>query len=93
MFGQKTTICFLAFALVGLVGCSGSQTKPIQSHNAVKPFDPNRFIVAGSGTNLPVTVKLAEAYTKKYGRSVEIRPALELVEQSLRLTPGRWSWG
>ena len=93
MFGQKAAICFLIFALIGLVGCSGSQTKPVQPHNAVKPFDPNRFVVAGSGTNLPVTAKLAEAYTKKYGRSVEIPPSIGTGGAVLALDSGALELG
>lgn len=94
-------MCILAIVLISLAGCMTSPSKHVQPP-AAKAFSADRFIVAGSGTNLPVTVKLAEAYTKKYGLTVEVPPsigtdgatialgsgALELGLVSRPLTPG-----
>jgi len=76
MFLPRTGLYILLFALMGVVGCAGNSSKPASPQQAVKVFDPVRFVVAGSGTNLPVTVKLAEAYNKKTGQSVEIPPSI-----------------
>ena len=59
-----------------LTGCFGMQeTAPAGKDNpnpATRPASASRFIVAGSGTNLPITEKLADAYRKKTGSNIEV---------------------
>ncbi|MDT8900738.1 substrate-binding domain-containing protein [Anaeroselena agilis] len=58
--------------LILAAGCSGPGSGPSPTKPAAdaKPAGTGRFIVAGSGTNLPITVKLAAAYNKKAGNTV-----------------------
>lgn len=93
MFWRRTTIFVFVFWVIGLVGCAGNRTTPVQPSGAVKPFDPSRFVVAGSGTNLPVTVKLAEAYAKKNGRFVEIPPSIGTDGATIALISGALELG
>lgn len=90
---KKTWMGFLLCMLIGLFGCGGNSAKTIDTKNAVKPYDTARFIVAGSGTNLPVTVKLAEAYTKKYGYPVEIPPSIGTDGATIALESGALELG
>ena len=59
-----------------LAGCSGKQETTLAGKDnpasATRPASASRFIVAGSGTNLPITEKLADAYRKKTGSNIEI---------------------
>lgn len=69
-------IFVLAVSLV-LSGCAGSaDTKPKSSGATVaapQTSSPTaRFVVAGSGTNLPLTAKLAAAYKQTSGKVVEV---------------------
>ncbi len=57
----------LSLSLIIAAGCSGADKTPPPAKPAAdaKPAASGRFIVAGSGTNLPITGKLADAYNKK----------------------------
>ncbi|MBP2667191.1 MAG: hypothetical protein H6Q76_2171, partial [Firmicutes bacterium] len=54
MFLPRTGLYILLCAVMGIVGCAGNSSKPAPPQQVVKVFDPVRFVVAGSGTNLPV---------------------------------------
>ena len=67
----------LIVSVLGSFGCTSDRAIPpnasdIKQGNSVKTLEQNRFIVAGSGTNLPITEKLAEAFKKKMGVLVEV---------------------
>ena len=79
---MKRILLLGAALLLGMavVGCGS--TKPpqpvVNEKGAVKvesPISP-RFLLAGSGTNLPITEKLAEAYKKKTGTPVEVAKSI-----------------
>jgi len=77
VFMRLFVMIFLLGMSLVVSGCSGNAgTKP-QSSGAIvaTPQTPNptaRFIIAGSGTNLPLTAKLAAAYKKTSGKIVEV---------------------
>lgn len=92
MGGRKIASWILAILLVSLAGCSSSPSKPAQPP-AARAFPADRFVVAGSGTNLPITVKLAEAYKKKYGLAVEIPPSIGTDGATIALGSGALELG
>ncbi len=92
MFGRRITICSLAFLLISLAGCTTNQSKPAQP-SAARTFSTDRFVVAGSGTNLPVTMKLAEAYQTKFGLAVEIPPSIGTDGATIALDSGALELG
>lgn len=64
-----------------LIGCStGKPIAPATNAKDVvqveKRMDTDRFVLAGSGTNLPITEKLAVAYKKKTGVPVEVAKSI-----------------
>ncbi|WP_040763079.1 substrate-binding domain-containing protein [Sporomusa ovata] len=67
---------FIITLTFGLTGCSSEKPAlPAGNDNsAPTPIaqDTDRFIVAGSGTNLPITMKLAEAYKRKNNINIEV---------------------
>jgi phosphate transport system substrate-binding protein len=69
MFTPRNALLAAALSLILLAGCSGAVKTPAPAKPGVdaKPAASGRFIVAGSGTNLPITGKLADAYNKKMG--------------------------
>ena len=71
---RKYVLVFLS-VLALTTGCSNPASPPNVSQTA-KPapvvLDSKRFVVAGSGTNLPITEKLAAAYNKKNNSSIEV---------------------
>lgn len=75
MTKKSWIVLLLMLGLLGFTGCGGKENKPT-GPASIKPFDPARFVVAGSGTNLPVTLKLADAYKSKQGATVEIPPSI-----------------
>ncbi len=79
---MKRILLVGAALLLGMavVGC-GSAKSPqpvVNEKGAAKVENPvsQRFILAGSGTNLPITEKLAEAYKKKTGTPVEVAKSI-----------------
>ena len=73
---NRSVVVWIFLLCFAITGC-GSDKNPDKALSGklpaqTKAADTNRFIVAGSGTNLPITEKLAEAYKKKSGVSVEI---------------------
>lgn len=78
---RHRSVCVLLLALcVSLSGCGGGQTPAAEKERKAAPAAPaataaadsGKLIVAGSGTNLPITEKLAAAFTKKTGVPVEV---------------------
>ncbi len=71
---RKYVLVFLS-VLALIAGCS-NQASPPNVNQTAKPapvvLSSNRFVVAGSGTNLPITEKLAAAYNKKNNSSIEV---------------------
>lgn len=64
------TCLFLAFLLI--LGCS-EKNIPTQGTSKIETLGPyDEFSIAGSGANLHVTEKLAEAYSKKTGLKIHI---------------------
>ena len=92
MFGRRIMICILAFGLISLAGCTTNQSKPVQP-SAARAFSAERFVIAGSGTNLPVTMKLAEAYKTKFGLAVEIPPSIGTDGATIALDSGALELG
>ena len=79
---MKRILLLGAALLLGMlvVGC-GSTQPPQPAGNEkgavkVESTISHRFILAGSGTNLPITEKLAEAYKKKTGAPVEVAKSI-----------------
>lgn len=66
-------IALIICILVGLItaGC-GIPTTPPPLAQPTKPSAASQFVVAGSGSNLFVTEKLAQAYQKKTGVAITI---------------------
>jgi len=92
MFGRRITICILAFGIISLASCTINPSKPAQP-SAARTFSADRFVVAGSGTNLPVTRKLAEAYQTKFGLAVEIPPSIGSDGATIALASGALELG
>lgn len=92
VFGRRVTICILVLGLISLAGCTTNQSKPAQPSTA-RAFSTERFVVAGSGTNLPVTRILAEAYKTKFGIAVEIPPSIGTDGATLALESGALELG
>ncbi|MDR3592905.1 MAG: substrate-binding domain-containing protein [Negativicutes bacterium] len=71
MFRYFVAVLFV-FSLLAL-GCGG-HTKPAQdgAKNGQPTATPEKFVLAGSGANLPITAKLAEAYLAKTGVAIEL---------------------
>lgn len=65
----------LISGVIVLAGCGKSAPEPANPA-LVSPPPPVKFVVAGSGTNLPITVKLAEEYTKISGVPCEVPPSI-----------------
>ncbi len=59
--------------LILLAGCAG-KSSPLPAAQQPPAAQPaaDRFVVAGSGTNLPITAKLATAYNEKNAPAVEV---------------------
>ena len=77
---NRSVLVWIFLLCFAITGC-GSDKAPDKTLSdklpaQTKAADTNRFIVAGSGTNLPITEKLAEAYKKKSGISVEISKSI-----------------
>lgn len=75
MFTPRNALLAAILSFLLVAGCSGPGSAPAPAKPAAdaKPAPSGRFIVAGSGTNLPITGKLADAYNKKTGAAaVEI---------------------
>jgi len=64
------------FSVLALIAGCSNQASPPNASQAAKPapvvLSSNRFVVAGSGTNLPITEKLAATYNKKNNSSIEV---------------------
>jgi phosphate transport system substrate-binding protein len=73
MIHRSRTLFVFVLSLILLAGCAGKSSPPPAAQQPV-PAKPaaDRFIVAGSGTNLPITVKLAAAYNRKNAPAVEV---------------------
>lgn len=70
---RKLFFLLLISGVLVFAGCGNSgQEQPAK----VKQFDPVKFVIAGSGTNLPITVKLAEGYEKQSGVPCEVPPSI-----------------
>ena len=70
MINPRNALLAALLSLILVAGCSGAGNAPTPAKPAgdAKPAaQSGRFIVAGSGTNLPITGKLADAYNKKPG--------------------------
>ncbi len=76
MFNTRSVLLavILSLSLSLVAGCSsaGNAPPPAKPAADAKPAAAGRFIVAGSGSNLPITGKLADAYNKKTGAAVEV---------------------
>lgn len=74
MFNPRNALLAAILSLSLVAGCSGAGNAPAPAKPAAdtKPAASGRFIVAGSGTNLPITGKLADAYNNKTGSAVEV---------------------
>ena len=92
MFCRRIMICILTFGLVNLTGCTINHSKPAQP-SAERTYSADRFVVAGSGTNLPVTRKLAEAYQTKFGLAIEIPPSIGTDGATIALDSGALELG
>lgn len=71
----RFSILIVVLSLLMVTGCSrpvGQPSPDGEPKKNVQSLDPGRFIVAGSGTNLPLTAKLAAAYKTTSGKIVEI---------------------
>ena len=79
---MKRILLLGAALLLGLaaVGCGSAKAPPPAASEkaAVKAESPasQRFLLAGSGTNLPITEKLAAAYKQKTGVPVEVAKSI-----------------
>jgi phosphate transport system substrate-binding protein len=65
----------IACALLTLflaLGCNEINVSPIDSNHSQIQFVDTPFVMAGSGSNLPVTAKLAEAYYLKTGIKIDV---------------------
>lgn len=75
---KMRSICILVFfsaLAVMLAGCSNqAQQLPAgqTAKNAPVAVDSSRFVIAGSGTNLPITEKLAASYNEKNNNNIEV---------------------
>lgn len=70
---RKLLFFLLLSGLIALAGCgTGEKERPAKA----KQYDHAKFVVAGSGTNLPITVKLAEGYAKQAGVPCEVPPSI-----------------
>ncbi|MDR7867916.1 MAG: substrate-binding domain-containing protein [Sporomusaceae bacterium] len=69
MCNLRNALLAAILSLILVAGCSGAGNAPSPAKPGAdaKPAASGRFIVAGSGTNLPITGKLADAYNKKTG--------------------------
>jgi len=73
----KRQRCFLVLLLLfvaALSGCSGERGTMMENQASpavAQKKETVRFLVAGSGTNLPITAKLTAAYKNKTGRDIE----------------------
>ena len=72
---RRISMLMFSTILIMAAGCSNQASQP--TPGPVKNPPPaviasNRFVIAGSGTNLPITNKLAAAYNKKNNSSIEI---------------------
>jgi phosphate transport system substrate-binding protein len=68
MSATRTALLALILCALLAAGCSAAGPAPAPA----KPVPTAKSLVAGSGTNLPITAKLAEAYNKNSGANVEI---------------------
>jgi len=59
--------CIISLLILGCSDKSTTTTNMIQSENPATPF-----VIAGSGTNIPVTAKLAESYYAKTGIKIDV---------------------
>jgi phosphate transport system substrate-binding protein len=72
MFRYLTISC-LIFCLFLTIGCGGGASTTAPAVKPALPAEPKEiFSLAGSGGNIPVTVKLAQAYHAKTGIRIEI---------------------
>jgi phosphate transport system substrate-binding protein len=63
--------CFCGLLLT--LGCGGGLSKTAPEVKITPPAESlNKFSIAGSGANIPVTTKLAQAYQSKTGVAIEI---------------------
>jgi phosphate transport system substrate-binding protein len=74
MSATRTALLALILCALLAAGCSAAGPPP-----PAKPVPTAKFLVAGSGTNLPITAKLAEAYNKNSGANVEIPKSIGTV--------------
>ena len=72
MFQRHTSLLCLLVMLLLTIGCSEKNSDSLTTKVAQSSFSPDKFIIAGSGTNLVVTAKLAAAYTAKTGIPIEV---------------------
>ena len=72
----RFVLILLVVLALATSGCADKQVQVPAKHEktdaAVAAKFTNRFIVAGSGTNIPITEKLAAAYRTKTGNKIEV---------------------
>ena len=59
---------FFIIVVLTITGCTQNQEKTIVKDRA----DAEEFIIAGSGTNLPIAGKLVDCYNRKYGTKIQM---------------------
>ena len=72
---RRISMLMFSTILIMAAGCSNQASQPTPGPVKNPPpavISSNRFVIAGSGTNLPITNKLAAAYNKKNNSSIEI---------------------
>lgn len=66
----KKISLLIFFILIFLVGCTSN--KEIETSTDRQTVGSKEFVIAGSGTNLPITEKLIEVYEKKTGQEIKM---------------------
>jgi phosphate transport system substrate-binding protein len=72
MFLRYASLLCLFVMLLIAMGCGEKKSDTAMTKVALCSFSSDKFIIAGSGTNLAVTGKLAAAYTVKTGIQLEV---------------------
>jgi len=73
ILGYRNIIIIGLFLMLFLSsGCAGQKAGSVEVQSLPRPLVQDKFLLAGSGSNIPVTAKLAEGYHAKTGIKVDV---------------------